>query len=463
MNRLDNVLKIKSVFFIGIGGVSMSGLAKYSLTLGLSVFGSDKTDFPERMKLENLGAKIRVGHGEKIPPVDLVVYTSAIPDDNKELLYAKKYYRTILRCDFLETIRKCFSLSIGVSGSHGKTTCTSMITGVFDKGNKSPTAFIGGEDIRYSNFKSGNGDALIFESCEYKKNFLKINPDIAVILNIDDDHLDSYGSLEKEIEAFKEYKNGKKAIINIDDKNAESIIENEDITFGIKTKADYTAKNIKKTKNGYSFTVSKHGKAVCRINMQAEGRFNVYNALASFVVGDICGININDIKAGIEDFRGVKRRNETLLDRELKIIADYAHHPKEIKNYLYGMDKNRVVVFQPHTYSRTRILMSEFINALSKERYLIIFDTYPAREKYDYEGSAEKLAVKVIEKGKGNVCFVKNYDELCGSINQMISRGNCKEIIFLGAGDIYWYALRYAKESEIKGSEEKESKQKGKK
>ena len=439
--------EIRSVHFIGIGGVGMSGLAKYSLTLGLSVSGSDIKDFSERKKMENLGIKVYIGHGD-IRPVDLVVYTSAIPEDNVELLYAKSHYRTMSRCEYLESIRKNYKHSVGISGSHGKTTCTSMITGILENGNVSPVSFIGGEDLRYSNFKSGNGDTVVFEACEYRKNFLELHPDTVVILNIDDDHLDSYGSLENEINAFREYKKGKTSIINADDINSSKIIEQGDLTFGVKTNAKYTAQKIRKIKDGYSFWFCKDNEKIFTVKMKVGGRFNIYNALASCVVGDLFGIDKEQIKKGIEEFRGVKRRNEILLDKNVKIVADYAHHPKEIKTFLKDKNKNRITVFQPHTYSRTRILLCDFVSALKNEKNVIIVNTFPAREKYDYYGSAKRLTEVIEKESKGNVLYADGYKEMKEQIINVINEEKIREIYFLGAGDVYEYAKRLSKEIE---------------
>lgn len=422
----------------------MSALAKYCALSGNAVSGSDNGLTQEVSDLKDNGIKLYPSHNKKnVKNCDLIVYTSAIQKDNEELVYASENkIKVVKRSELLGQIVKNHKNSVGVSGSHGKTTTTAMITHVLYDAKLCPLSFIGGYDNVFSNLLFNKSDFCVFEACEYRKNFLDLSPKIAVVLNIDNDHLDSYGSMENMTEAFKTFIYNRIAILNADDKNCKNIMTITSITFGIKSFADYMAKKIRKEKNGYSFSVYEHNRNIGRINLNIIGKHNIYNALATVAVADYFNIPFSVIKKSLENFSGVKRRNELIGKYyNLSVYCDYAHHPKEIKAILdcYKSDiKKTVFVFQPHTYSRTKILMKDFIGVFSEVKTLIVYKTYSAREQYDSEGSAKKLYDNLKKSGKEQVFYANDDKELARLLKKTI-KGKTK-ILFIGAGDIYYIA-----------------------
>lgn len=439
-------IKYKKIHFIGAGGVSVNALIKYCISEGIEVSGSDKKRSTETENLKALGVHISIGHDKNnIKGAEAIVYSSAISFDNPELSNAKnvKVYK---RSEFLNLIASNHKNSIAVSGSHGKTTTTSMISHILTLAQKEPTAFIGGEDLEYGNFLLGKKNYAVYEACEYKKNILDYTPKIAVVLNVDDDHLESYGSMENMLSAFKRFTLGRISIFNADDKNSTSIVNKKSITFGIKNKADYMALNVRKNSLGYSFTVHKENRPLGRIHLKIGGRHNVYNALASLVVADLLGVSFIHIKNALESFVGVKRRMEFLANKGgCSFYTDYAHHPKEIEKTIkaYSVNKNDILVFQPHTFSRTKQLLKDFINVLGKVDNLVIFKTYPAREKYDVLGSSYTLYKKLKNLVRGNAYYARNKKTLFNYLDKEIL--NKKRVFFIGAGDIYYRGVEYLK------------------
>ena len=434
----------RSIHFIGVGGVSTSALANHLLREGFNVSGSDTTKTNLSENLKSLGAKIYYGHDKKnVFGADTVIYTSAISADNPELLCAKKENLSVFsRSELLGEIARSFNRSVAVSGSHGKTTATGMISDVLINAKINPTVFIGGEHYEFGNYRSGSNDTVILEACEYKKNFLDIKPTVSVILNIDDDHMDSYLDIKDMIKSYATFADGSITIVNADDINASKVFNSTTVTFGIENKATYSAKRIKHNGKGYSFTAYAYGRLLGRINLKIKGEHNVYNALATVAACDILGVRFHLIKKGIENFNGIKRRNEYIGQKDgLKYYADYAHHPKEIFSTLKSFindGKDFITVFQPHTYSRTRILMQEFVDVLKDVSPLIIYKTYPAREDYDEQGDAKTLFNELKKTNSGKVYYAKGEKEL-GLILKKNADSKAR-IIFLGAGDIYQIA-----------------------
>ncbi len=436
--QIKNFDNISKIHFIGIGGISMSSLAKYCKRLGLLVSGSDRVESEVLEALKSLGITAYAGHSEVnlkgISP-DIVVYTSAISEDNEELLYSKsKGIPLIKRSELLGEICKNFKTSIGVSGSHGKTTTTAMILHILKESGLSPTGFIGGEDSEFNNFLFGNSDYGVLECCEYKKNFLDIKPKISVVLNIDNDHLDTFSNIENECEAFSVFIKDSVAVINADDFNSGFLSRKSAVGFGIKNPAEYVAKNLREKDGKYSFTVYAYGKRLGRISLNVLGKHNVYNALSAVCVCDMLKIPFSVIKRAFSGFLGVKRRQEFIGEfNGKKVYADYAHHPKEILETLTCFE-NALVVFQPHTYSRTKLLMQDFIKVLSKINNLIVYKTYPAREKEDVYGNAYTLFCNI--KGEGKF-YADNKTELKNLLCELSKTAKTDKILFLGAGDIY--------------------------
>lgn len=432
--------KVSKLHFIGVGGVSTSALANYALSLDLKVSGSDITrnEFTER--LEDKGAEISYNHdGKNVVGADAVIVTSAVGEDNEELKMAKNLKIPVFnRAEMLGEIVGGYKNSVAVSGSHGKTTATAMLSNILIAAGLDPTVFLGGTADGIGNYRKGNTEYAVVEACEYKRNMLYIKPRIAVVLNVDNDHLDCYGDIGGLIKAFREFTSGRIAVINADDDNSKTLFNSSTVTFGIDNLATYTARNLKYNGLGYDFTVCAYSRRIERIRLKVKGKHNVYNALAAFAAADILGVSSKVVKNALESFGGVKRRMEYLGNYSgLDCYADYAHHPKEIKATLLAIREsglNPLVVFQPHTYSRTKLLMSEFEEVFNREDGLIIYKTYSAREKFDILGDAKTLRDNLILKG-GNCDYADTEDELFEKIDGKIAEKNA--LLFLGAGNIY--------------------------
>ena len=433
---------LKRVHFIGINGISMSALAKFCLVKGISVSGSDNVYNDVSKRLNSLGAKIYKGHkaenlfsGENELP-DAVVYTSAIDLNNPELVFAlKSGIKVYKRSEFLAEIVDGFSVSVGVAGSHGKTTATCMIADIMVRAGKSPTVFLGGDSYSFGNFLSGKDEIAIYEACEFQRNFLDFHPKYSVVLNIDNDHMDTYKDISDETAAFKDYVSKSVCFVNADDKQAKTIYNSATITFGIDGLSVYTAKNIKITEKGTAFTVYAYCRKLGRINIKLFGKHFVYDALSAIAVACELKVPFKTVSDALTEFKGIKRRNEFLGHiNSVQCFADYAHHPTEICANAKYNDGKTLAVFQPHTYSRTEKLMNDFIDALSNYDGVIIYKTYPAREKFNLSGDAKTLYGK-LKKTHKNTIYCGDAESLFGAVGKHASEYD--KVIFIGAGDIY--------------------------
>ena len=422
----------------------MSALAKFLSTCGYTVSGSDAVRGEETENLAFYGVKVYVGEdGERkeLSEADVVIYTDAISSENQELQKAKALCKKIYsRAVFLGIVCDHFSYVTAVAGSHGKTTCTSMCAHILRAANVPFTAHIGGEDGEFGNFYTSGNDYFLTEACEYKKNLLNIRSTTAILLNIDRDHMECYQSEQDLRNCFRRFcGQAKTAFVCADDESCKTL--GEFSTFGIHdTLADYRAIDLRALGERYSFTVTEYGSPLCRVKLRAIGRCNVYNALAAFAAMRSYGFDEKEIKKGLENFTAVKRRFERIGGyRGASFICDYAHHPKEIASTVataQGICRGKLyVVFQPHTYSRTKLLMKEFVESLRPIENLMIYKTYPAREKYDAEGSAEHLAERI-----GSCLYSENVYVLKTWLKTTVKEGDV--VLFLGAGDIY-YAAQY--------------------
>ncbi len=435
----------KRIHFIGIGGASMSGLAKFCLTNGFSVSGSDKATSHETKKLAALGAKVFKGHNaENAKDAELVVYSSAVGADNPEFLYALKNGIPICkRSELLGAILSLHKKTVAVSGSHGKTTTTAMLAEVMITAGFNPTVFLGGESKTFGNFRTGGKDFAVAEACEYKRNFLDISPDVAIILNIDNDHVDTYKTMSEAVNAFSLFSKNSLNIVNADDAYARKVFNSSTVTFGIRSLAAYKAKYISKSECR-SFTAYAYGKRLGRVKLKVSGEHNVYNALAVIAAATELKIPFSAVLTALENFDGVKRRNEYLGDFcGIKCFADYAHHPTEISAVLSAESGKTLVVFQPHTYSRTKALLNDFAAALENADGIVIYKTYPAREKFSAEGDGKRLYEKIRETYAKNIAYVHD----CFALLKELKAQACKydKILFLGAGDIYETAKKCLK------------------
>lgn len=429
-------------YFIGIGGISMSALATFLFKSGYAVAGSDLVANEQVCKLREMGVDIAVGEGVDISRVsafDIVVYTDAIPLGNKELnLAASLSKRVISRMSLLREIAAGFATSIAVGGSHGKTTCTAMCAHVLKEAGASFCMHVGGEDKELGNFYYSGEDYFLTEACEYKKNLLMCPFDVALLLNVDKDHLECYRDERELQETFLSFcQSAKTAIVCMDD--AVACRAKNAVTFSLYERtADYRAAYLRQEREKYSFTVFEYGVKLCRIHLKAVGRCNVYNALAAFALMRSLGFSAEEIKKGLESFSSVKRRFEEMGKyRGAEVICDYAHHPKEILSTVQTANritKNRLyVVFQPHTYSRTKSLMGEFVEVLKHVERLLIYRTFPARERYDASGDGLTLANAI-----GSCLYADNLSSLRAWLDRTVCDGDT--VLFLGAGDIYYLA-----------------------
>lgn len=441
--------KIKHIHFVGIGGIGMSGIAEILYNLGFIVAGSDLSRNSTVDRLEKLGIRIFTGHSSKyVEGADLVVYSSAVSDENPELLYAREnYIPTIKRGEMLaELMRMKFSLV--VAGSHGKTTTTSMLAEILFAAEFDPTVVIGGRlNKNYSNASVGKGNFMVSEADESDRSFLLLYPTISVITNIDLEHLDAYKDMDDLKDAFVDFANKVPFyganIICIDDSNIADIIpkiEKRFLTYGIRSKADVSAYNINYSGFSVSFDVSIYGEKAGNIDLSLPGRHNVLNALASIAVAVELEIPFNKIKEGLDNFQGVQRRLTLMLDRdETKVIDDYGHHPTEISTTLKAVrdafrDHRIVVIFQPHRYSRTAMLMSDFSKCFFDADELYVSEIYAASEE-PLEGVNSPTLVGEIKKhGFRDVYYLKELQDFLPETDKFKSLKTV--YVTLGAGDI---------------------------
>lgn len=440
----------KHVHFIGIGGISMSGLAEILLNAGYTVSGSDMKNSEIIKSLKEKGAIIYIGHDKNnINDADLVVYTSAISKDNPEYIEAiEKNVVTVDRATFLGQLMKMYESSIAVSGTHGKTTTTAMISVILEHSNLDPTILLGGVlDSIGGNVKIGKKDIFLTEACEYRGNFLKFNPNIGIILNIEEDHLDYFRNIDHIIETFADFaallpKDGF-LVINNDDINTSKIINKANcniVTFGIKNESNYKAGDISFTKYGFpKFKLIINNSEEYNVTLKVMGIHNVYNALASIATAHKLNIPISTIIEAIESYTGTHRRFETKgIINGIRIIDDYAHHPTEIKATLNAAKKlphNKIwCVFQPHTYTRTKALLNEFSESFYDADNIIVTDIYAAREKDTGLVHSKDLVDLLISKGI-NCLYINSFKDIVDYLTKQTNEGDI--VLTIGAGDIY--------------------------
>lgn len=449
--------KDKKVHFIGIGGISMSGLAAVLLNAGYKVSGSDAKESHITDNLKKLGAEIYIGHNaSNISDVDLVVYTAAIPKDNPELIYSEENNITLMdRAEFLGHIMQGHKYNVAVTGTHGKTTCTSMISHITLKDNLDPTILVGGElDVINGNFRVGDSEYFITEACEYKASFLKFFPYIGIILNIDADHLDYYRDINHIKDTFEEFSKlvpqDGYLIGYAEDERVQDILSKATcniLSYGIE-KGDVTAKNISFDKKGCPiFDVYKNEEKLYTIHLGVQGKHNILNALCTICVGLIFNSSEEAITQGLAEFKGAHKRFEFKGDKNgVTVIDDYAHHPTEIKASLSTAGdyphKKIYCVFQPHTYTRTKALFNDFTECFNGVDELILMDIYAAREKDTGEISSQMLGDAIREKGI-NCVNVHSHQEAFEYVSKKLSQGDL--LLTVGAGDVVKVGELYLK------------------
>lgn len=458
----DILSKIKNIHFIGIGGSGMCPLAEILHTENYNITGSDISEGDTLDRIKGYGIKVFMGHHpENIDGAELVVYTSAVKPDNPELEAArKKGIPTAERCEMLGLIADRYKKSVAVSGTHGKTTTTGMLTQVLVGSGYEPTAVIGGK-LPYigGNGRVGTSDVMVCEACEYVDSFLELHPAISIILNVDADHLDYFKNLDGIKASFKKFagQTSELLVVNGDDENSRDVVKDIDtpkLFFGFDSSNDYYAENLTTLPGArQSFDLMHNGEKLAFVHLNVPGKHNVLNALACAAVAHYLGDDGDKISKNLEAFKGVHRRFEILGKKcGITVADDFAHHPTELTatlNAAMSMGFNTVwAVFQPHTYSRTAMLLDDFAKALAIPDKAVLSEILPVREVNTYNIYSKDLADKI----DGCVWF-KTFEEITDYVCENAKDGDL--IITLGGGNVYMCAnMIYKKLSEKESGSE---------
>lgn len=446
---------IKKVHFVGIGGIGMSGIAEILLNQGFEISGSDKNLSEITQRLSDLGIKIFEGHfTENLADVDVLVYSSAVTLDNPEVQAAiQKKIPIIKRAEMLAECMR-MKYGIGIAGTHGKTTTTSMVGLVLTEANIDPTIIVGGKlsGLGGTNARLGNGEFIVVEADEFDRTFLKLTPTIAAITTLEKEHLDTYADLEDIKSAFIEFANKVPfygfVTLCLDEPALQDIlpqINKKVITYGTSPQADIRAINIVHNEFSSSYSVMYKGENLGEIKINIPGLHNVKNSLVAVCVGIELGVKFDVIKKSLEKFSGVYRRFEVKFNQEVMVVDDYAHHPTETSATLAGIrsgwNRRLVAVFQPHLYSRTRDFYNEFGRSFLNSDLFICTDVYPARETPIEGVSGELISNSAKKFGHKNVIYVKDKNEVVKVLEDNITAGDI--VVTMGAGDIWKYGEKF--------------------
>lgn len=443
---IDEILKnVKNIHFIGIGGAGMCPIAEIMLSLGYNVTGSDNNDTETFRRIEREGAKVFLGqYKENISDdVELVIYTNAILKGNEELEYAKANFPCFERADALGAISRIFSNCIGVCGTHGKTTTSSMITQILLEAKLDPSAVIGGKlPVIDAYGRYGHSQNFVCESCEFNNTFLKMNADMAVILNVDEDHLDFFGNLDNIKKSFRQFaENTTKTIIyNGDDANTVDMLEGIEgkklISVGRDEKNEWVAKNVV-VPGGFKshYDAYHNGEFIARVELSVPGEHNILNSLCAFAAAYESGADVDSICRGLKAFGGAARRFERLGEyKGITFVDDYAHHPAEIKVTLEAAKKmgykNVWAVHQPFTFTRTHLLLNDFAEVLKIADKCVISAIMGSREVNEIGIKASDLSEKI-----PNAVQLDTFEEICDYVLANVQEGDL--VITLGCGDVY--------------------------
>lgn len=442
----------KKIHCIGIGGIGLSAIAEILLSRGYEVSGSDMKESAETVRLASKGARVFIGHrAENADEADLLVFSAAVGHDNPEMKRAEERGIPILsRAQMLGLLMQEYENSIAVSGTHGKTTTTSMVSLILDRAKLEPTILVGGNLAEIGgNVKVGHSRYFITEACEYMDSFLSLKPKIEIILNIDSDHLDYFKDIDHIVSSFDKFAQlvpASGTIIAYDaNPFVNQVIRDLDnvVTFGLSENCDYYAANIQFNEEGMpAFDVCHDGQLLSRVQLAVPGEHNILNALAAFTCACALGVEPQLTKETLERYHGTQRRFDIVgtTAKGVKIVDDYAHHPTEIKATLSASENvphNKLwCIFQPHTYTRTIALFDEFAEAFEKADKLILAEIYAAREKNIYKISSAQLAEKIKETHPHKeVLFMEDFAAIADYIDAQAQRGDM--VITMGAGDIY--------------------------
>jgi UDP-N-acetylmuramate--alanine ligase len=441
--------RIRRVHFVGIGGSGMSGIAEVLLNLGYRVSGSDLVESDTTLRLQRLGAEVVIGHrSENLRDADVVVISSAVRKDNPEVIAAhERIIPVIPRAEMLAELMR-MKYGVAVAGTHGKTTTTSMIATVLAHGGLDPTAVIGGKLNSFgSNAKLGQGELLVAEADESDGSFLKLSPTIAVVTNIDPEHLDHYRNLEEIQKAFLEFINKVPfyglAILCLDQENVQALIpqvQKRYVTYGMSSQANFRADELSYHGLTTSFRVFANERELGQISIQMPGLHSVYNALATIATASELDVNFEIVRQALGSFSGVQRRFQIKGEWDgVMVVDDYGHHPTEIKATLSaaksGWGRRTVVVFQPHRYSRTRDLFKEFLTAFNQADVLFLIGIYPAGEDPIPGVNVQGLYEGIKGHGHKDVTLVLDKSAI---LDRLLPRLKPGDMVFtLGAGDVW--------------------------
>lgn len=442
---------IKKIHFVGIGGIGMSGIAEILLNQGFEISGSDLSDSEITKRLASLGMKIYKGHvAENVEDVDVLVYSSAVNIKNPEVNAAIERKIPVIKRS--EMLAECMRMKygIGIAGTHGKTTTTSMVGLVLTEGGIDPTIIVGGKlsGLGGTNARLGNSEYIVVEADEFDRTFLRLTPTIAAITTLEKEHLDTYKDLDDIKSAFVQFANKVPffgfVVLCLDEPALQDIIPliNKKIfTYGLTQQADVRAIEIVQDKYTSEYTAVYMGEKVGRIKLQMPGIHYVKNSLVALTIGMQLGIKFDVIKKSLESFSGVYRRFETKYNEEMLVVDDYAHHPTEINATLSGIrggwDRRLVAVFQPHLFSRTRDFYEEFGRSFLNSDIFICTDVYPAREE-PMEGITGKLVADAAKSfGHKNVIYEEDKSKIPALLDEITQENDI--VVTLGAGDIWKY------------------------
>ena len=448
--------KVKSIHFIGIGGIGMSGIAELLNNLGFKITGSDLKASENVKRLEALGIEISIGHdSNNLKGAHAVVYSSAVPLDNPEILLAiRKSIPVIKRAEMLGELINLKETSIAVGGTHGKTTTSSMIGMVLEESGYDPTLVVGGLVSNLNtNVKLGSGELIVVEADEFDRSFLALNPTIAIVTNLEMEHTDCYKDLNDIEDAFLQFCNSVpfygNVILCADSDSLKKImpkIKKPVTTYGLSEGSDYFAKNIKYAQNRSRYNLFHKNIDLGEININVPGEHNVLNSLASITLGLEIDVPLDLLKKGINSYTGVRRRFEIKENKtDIFVVDDYAHHPTEVEATINaaknGWNRKIICVFQPHLFSRTRDFFNEFAQSLFKSDIIIVTEIYAAREK-EIDGVSSNLILDELENlGHNNTHHLENLNSLNNILDELVKPGDM--VITMGAGDIWRYSDNY--------------------
>ena len=448
--------KVNNIHFVGIGGIGMSGIAELLINLGFSISGSDLAESEITKKLKKNGAKIYKAHNKRnIIDAEVIVYSSAVPKNNPELMAAKTLKIPIIkRAEMLGELIALKQTSIGVAGTHGKTSTSSMLGALLTYGKMDPTLVVGGlvQNLN-TNSLLGKSDFIVVEADEYDKSFLQMKPTLAIINNIEEEHMDCYKDINDLHDSFIQFANSVPfyggVAVCIDSIGIQQIlpkIKRPIITYGFSKEADIYAEEISYKELKTSFTLYNKNKKCGRVKLNVPGKHNVLNSLAAITIGYELGLDSKTIIAGINSYSGVRRRFEIKGEAQgIIVVDDYAHHPTEVEATLQaakkGWDRRIISVFQPHLFSRTKIFYKEFAKAFMSSDILLITDIYPAREK-PIDGVSGKLIFNAAKsEGHKNIYYINDLEEINDTLDKITEENDM--VITIGAGTIWRYGQSY--------------------